>query len=92
MCLEHIYNDTQLENDIFIPIKGFIAEFNQKSVNGKINISGLHTLEDAPYLIRIIEKETGGWGTFYSSPEPHALFFAFSFIEGSVVRTPSTSV
>ena len=28
----------------------------------------------------IIEKETGGWGTFYSSPEPHALFFAFSFI------------
>ena len=28
----------------------------------------------------ILEKETGGWGTFFSSPEPHALFFAFSFI------------
>ena len=28
----------------------------------------------------IIEKDSNGWGTFYSSPEPHALFFAFSII------------
>lgn len=28
----------------------------------------------------IIENGKDGWGTFYSSPEPHALFFAFTFV------------